>query len=102
MVWTCVQELRIGNDCWIGAKAIILAGVQVQDRAVIGAGAVVTRNVEASAIVAATHPDRAPADVVRRLGGRGIMVAHRAGRLRVSPHFYNTFDEIDRLLTGLE
>jgi maltose O-acetyltransferase len=44
--------VHIGNDCWIGARAIILAGVQVQDRAVIGAGAVVTRNVEASAIVA--------------------------------------------------
>jgi maltose O-acetyltransferase len=44
--------VRIGSDCWIGARAILLAGVQVQDRAVVGAGAVVTRNVEASTIVA--------------------------------------------------
>jgi maltose O-acetyltransferase len=44
--------VQIGNDCWIGAKAIILSGVRVGDRSVIGAGAVVTRNVEASTIVA--------------------------------------------------
>ncbi len=44
--------VRIGSDCWIGARAIILSGVEVGDRAVVGAGAVVTRSVEAGAIVA--------------------------------------------------
>jgi len=44
--------VRIGSDCWIGAKAIILPGVQVGDHAVIGAGAVVTKSVEAWTIVA--------------------------------------------------
>jgi selenocysteine lyase/cysteine desulfurase len=56
---------------------------------------------EWSAIVAAAHPDRAPNEVVRGLADRGVVVAHRAGRLRVSPHFYNTPDEIDRLLSAL-
>jgi maltose O-acetyltransferase len=46
------DPVQIGNDCWIGARAIILAGVQVGDRAVVGAGSVVTRNVEASTVVA--------------------------------------------------
>jgi cysteine desulfurase/selenocysteine lyase len=57
---------------------------------------------ERSAIVAAVHPERRPDEIVRRLGERGVVVAHRAGRLRVSPHFYNTPDEIDRLLAALE
>jgi selenocysteine lyase/cysteine desulfurase len=57
---------------------------------------------EASAIVAATHPRELPQAIVRRLRERGILVAHRAGRVRISPHFYNTEDEIDNLLRALE
>jgi maltose O-acetyltransferase len=44
--------VRIGSDCWIGARAIILSGVEVGDRAVVGAGAVVTRSVDGGTIVA--------------------------------------------------
>ena len=36
---------RIGNDVWIGAYAIICRGVTIGDGAVIGAGAVVTKDV---------------------------------------------------------
>jgi acetyltransferase-like isoleucine patch superfamily enzyme len=35
----------IGNDVWIGYRAIVLSGVQIGDGAVIGAGSVVTRDV---------------------------------------------------------
>jgi serine acetyltransferase len=43
--------VRIGNDVWIGAGAIILKGVSIGDQAVVGAGAVVTRDVPGQAIV---------------------------------------------------
>lgn len=46
-----VVETRIGNDVWIGARAIVLDGVTIGDGAVVGAGAVVTRDVPAYAIV---------------------------------------------------
>jgi len=59
------------------------------------------RDGEWSPIVAATHRERSPADLVRALAQRGISVAHRSGRLRVSPHFYNTMDEVERLLDAL-
>lgn len=41
----------IGNDVWIGSHAIVLSGVQVGDGAVIGAGAVVSKNVPPYSIV---------------------------------------------------
>ena len=44
-------DVRIGSDVWIGAHAIILSGIHVGDGAVIGAAAVVTRDVPAYGIV---------------------------------------------------
>jgi maltose O-acetyltransferase len=43
--------VRIGNDVWIGARAIILPGVTIGDGAVIAAGAVVARDVAPLSIV---------------------------------------------------
>lgn len=45
-------HVRIGNRCWIGAKAVILKDVTLGDGCVVAAGAVVTRSVEAGARVA--------------------------------------------------
>ena len=43
--------VRIGNDVWIGTGAVILPGAVINDHAVVGAGAVVTKEVEAWSIV---------------------------------------------------
>ncbi len=43
-------EIQIGNDVWIGDKATILKGVSIGDRARIGAGAVVNRDVPAGCL----------------------------------------------------
>lgn len=43
--------IEIGNDCWIGAKAIILDGVRIGDGSVIAAGAVVTKDVPPYSVV---------------------------------------------------
>ncbi|MCG3179051.1 MAG: Cysteine desulfurase [Phycisphaerae bacterium] len=40
--------------------------------------------------------------LVRRLAGRKIVIALRDGRLRASPHFYNSEQEIDSLIGALE
>ena len=50
------------QDVWIGGGAIVLAGVMVGDRAVIGAGAVVTRDVPADVVVAGN-----PARVIKQI-----------------------------------
>lgn len=42
---------RVGSDVWIGARAVVLDGVTVGDGAIVAAGAVVTRDVPAYAVV---------------------------------------------------
>lgn len=39
------KDVSIGNDVWIGAKSIIVAGVTIGDGAIIAAGSVVTKDV---------------------------------------------------------
>jgi maltose O-acetyltransferase len=56
------RPIVIGDDVWIGGGAIILAGVTVGDRSVIGAGSVVTKDVPSDVVVVGN-----PAKIVRRL-----------------------------------
>lgn len=44
-------DVKIGNDVWLGLDAIILSGVTIGDGAVIGARALVTKDVPPYAIV---------------------------------------------------
>jgi hypothetical protein len=44
--------IRIGDRVWIGARAMILKGVTIGDGAIVAAGAVVTKDVEAGTLVA--------------------------------------------------
>ena len=39
------KGIKIGNDCWIGAKATILDSVMISDSCVVVVGALVTRGV---------------------------------------------------------
>jgi len=46
-----IKPIKIGNDVWIGYRAIIMDGVTIGDGAVVAAGAVVTKDVEPYTIV---------------------------------------------------
>ena len=49
------HRIEIGESVWIGGGAIICPGVKIGDRAVIGAGSVVTKDVP-NDVVAAGNP----------------------------------------------
>ena len=49
--WDNKGDIIIGNDVWIGYEAVILAGVTIGDGAIIGTGAVVTKDVPPYTIV---------------------------------------------------
>jgi maltose O-acetyltransferase len=48
---TQTRPVVIGRNVWIGTHAVILPGVTIGDGAIIGAGAVVTRDVAPCAVV---------------------------------------------------
>lgn len=54
------RKVKVGNDVWIGTRAMVMGGVTIGDGAVVGAGAVVTKDVPPFAIVGGV-----PAKIIR-------------------------------------
>lgn len=54
-----------------------------------------------SGVVTFTVPGEDPVELGKRLQRAGIVTTYRANGIRVSPHGYNTFDEIDALLEAV-
>ena len=59
--WDNKGDIIIGNDVWIGYEAVILAGITIGDGAIIGARAVVTKDVPPYSIVGGV-----PAKLIRK------------------------------------
>jgi acetyltransferase-like isoleucine patch superfamily enzyme len=59
-------RVRIGRDVWLGARVCVLAGVEIGDGCVVGAGSVVTTSIPPGAIAHGT-----PARVVAFRAGAG-------------------------------
>lgn len=59
--WDHKGDIIIGNDVWIGYEAVVMAGVTIGDGAIIGARAVVTKDVPPYTIVGGV-----PARKIRR------------------------------------
>ena len=57
-----VKDVHIKRNAWIGAGATILPGVTIGENAIVGAGSVVTHDVEPNTVVAGN-----PARVIRKL-----------------------------------
>ena len=59
--WDNRGDIVLGNDVWVGYEAVILSGVTIGDGAIVGARAVVTKDVEPYTIVGGV-----PARPIRR------------------------------------
>ena len=57
------RPIEIGSDVWVGGGAMILPGVRIGSRAVIGAGSVVTRDVP-EGVFAAGNPCRVIREII--------------------------------------
>ena len=57
--------VTIGDNCWIGAGAVICPGVTIGDNSVIGAGSVVTRDIPANSVAVGN-----PCRVLREINER--------------------------------
>ena len=71
-----VQKTTIGNDVFLGANAVVLAGVTIGDGAIVGAGSVVTKDVKSNMVVAG-NPAREISTVESyrtRCEERGILI----------------------------
>jgi len=66
------KSITIGEDVWIGTAAIILPGITICDGVIIGAGAVVTKNVPSDCMVGGV-----PARVIKKLEPRNIRLARQ-------------------------
>lgn len=47
-----VEDITIQNNVWLGAGVIVLAGVNIGENSVVGAGSIVTKNVDANSFYA--------------------------------------------------
>lgn len=56
------KPVHIGKDCWFGASVTVCPGVTIGDNCVIGAGAVVTRDIPANSFAAGV-----PCRVIREI-----------------------------------
>lgn len=82
--------IRIGNNVWIGDRATVLKGVTIGDNSIVGAGAVVARDVPANVVVAGN-----PARVVKELDPGGPYVT-RADFYRDPSSLVAEADRLDR------
>ena len=63
--WESGEPIVVGDNVWLGGGAILCPGVTIGDDTVVGAGAVVTRDLPAGVIAVGT-----PARILREIGER--------------------------------
>ena len=89
--WDNKGDIVIGNDVWIGYEAVIMSGVKIGDGAIIGARAVVTKDVEPYTIVGGL-----PAKPIRKRYSQDIITQLEAVRWWDLPH-----DQLKQLIPAI-
>jgi cysteine desulfurase/selenocysteine lyase len=91
--WSCGWNWGSTRSAYVDGLVVgLLAGIDHTRFRLVSSEAV------RSPLVVVEPLREASAEVFERLTAVGVHVAHRRGRIRISPHLYNTADEIDRVL----
>jgi selenocysteine lyase/cysteine desulfurase len=93
--------LEVGIDR-IESKVLELGDLIIKEAQKLGFEIRTPKNREERAGIVSLSGGFNPIDVKDKLKALGIMVNVRGGAIRVSPHFYNTEDEILRFFDGME
>jgi maltose O-acetyltransferase len=67
--WESAEPIAIADNVWLGGGAIVCPGVTIGENTVVGAGAVVTRDIPAGVVAAGV-----PARVLREIGPEDAVV----------------------------
>lgn len=67
--WESAEPIALGDNVWLGGGAIVCPGVSIGEDTVVGAGAVVTRDLPAGVLAAGV-----PARVLREIGPEDAVV----------------------------
>lgn len=90
----CTQPVVIENNVWLGERVIVTKGVRIGENSVVGAGAVVTRDIPPNSVAAGN-----PARVIKTLNPQRRMLK-REWLFRDAEHYFYNQDQLDRLMLG--
>lgn len=99
MVFSGREEPKIttiGSDVWIGARSIIMTGVTIGNGVVVGAGSVVTKDLEAYGIYAGV-----PAKLIRMRFSEEEIAQHEAKMKELNPYDKNLAKNLQSANTRL-
>ncbi len=86
----CTRPVTLEDNVWLGERVIVCKGVTIGENSVIGAGAVVTRDIPPN-VVAVGNPAR----VIKNLNPKRRMLT-RAALFRNGEHYLRNLDELDK------
>jgi acetyltransferase-like isoleucine patch superfamily enzyme len=90
----CTKPIVIENNVWLGERVIITKGVSIGENSVIGAGAVVTKDIPANCIAAGN-----PARVIKTINPNRRMLKRELLFSDPEHYFYNQ-DQLDKYMLG--
>lgn len=88
----CSKPVVLENNVWLGERVIVTKGVRIGENSVIGAGAVVTRDIPANVIAAGN-----PARVIKAINPNRRMLK-REKLFEHAEHYFHQQQELDRYL----
>ena len=88
----CSKPVVLENNVWLGERVIVTKGVSIGENSVIGAGAVVTKNIPANVIAAGN-----PACVIKTINPKRRMLKREVLFKDAEHYFYNQ-DQMDQYM----